>query len=53
MQKYLVYLLYKIEANVWRSIAIAVVAVAALWMVFSTTWLDTAYYMVADRDDNR
>lgn len=53
MQKFFVYLLYKIEGHVWKSIAIAVVVIVLLILSASTTWYETAWYMARDSNDNR
>jgi len=53
MQKFVVYLLYKIEGHVWKSLAIAAVLIVLLILSLSTTWYDTAWYMARDRNDNR
>src|ERR1035438_8947965 len=53
MQKILVYLLYKIESNVWKIAAIAAVLVFLLLISSSTTWYKNAYYLAADNDDVR
>lgn len=53
MQKILVYLLYRIESNVWKIAAIAGALVVFLLLSSSTTWYKNAYYLVADNDEGR
>jgi hypothetical protein len=53
MQKFMVYLLYRMETHVWKTI-VALIVLAFLILVFrSTTWADTAYYKVVDTDPDR
>jgi hypothetical protein len=56
MQKVLIYILYKIGAHAkqWATSAgLALIAVAALLLISSTTWLDAGYYKVVADDADR